>query len=197
MKSIMEKATGPASIKNLMRVIGIKMKLAVGDAARKKNPGSSFWDDIADSANWKFSSGSDIIVGASHYAAGFKHRGGTISAPGRGRGSRFSSYLTIPISDDARGKNASDFPRSKTFIAKSKAGNLIIFRKPPKVAKAKRKKAGRVAVSIIDMMRPKPLFVLKKSVTQRAQPWFPDDDASVSEAIRSAGKEWMKWEGRS
>jgi hypothetical protein len=189
---IMSRTTGPESVRSLMRLVGIRMKLAIGSEARRKNPGSGFWNDIADSANWEFSSGSDIIAGASHYAAGFKHRGGTVSAPGRGPGSRFSSWLTIPISNEAKGKNASDFPRKKTFIARSKAGNLIIFRKPPKVSKKSRKRAGRAALSMINAMAPKPLFVLKKSVTVRPNPWFPEDDASVAEVIRSAGRDWMK-----
>lgn len=84
----------------------------------------------------------EISVGSNSKYAAIQEFGGTIK-------NKAKQFLTIPF-DGVKGW-ARDF--QKTFIAKSKAGNLIIFRRVGKKDK-------------------EPLFVLKKEVTIPAHPWL-------------------------
>ena len=129
------------------------------DEARKHTKGGRFWHSIADSiVTDNLTNG--ISVGATHTAAGHKHTGGMISAPGRKPGSRNAQHLTIPIDDEAKGKNVNDFRKQDLLFLKSRKGNKIIFKK----------------LSNGDI---KPLYVLKKAVSQRPEPWFPFEKANL------------------
>ena len=86
-----------------------------------------------------------------------------------------AKYLTIPLPDAMTGagvvRGSSMFgPWGKTFIAKSKAGNLIIFGQRASYSKVK---AGGVAVKGIAIKNLRsqvvPLFVLKKEVKVKAR----------------------------
>lgn len=173
------------AVRRLLRLVGIHLKLEIAKAAEAKHPGSLFWQDISSSANWRWDGSDAILAGASHYSAGFKHTGGPITAPGKGPFSRNAQYLTIPIANETKGKNVKDLRKGSWFFGKSKKGNLIIFAKN-KINKRwdKSMKAFR------RMMGPKPLFVLKKSVTHNPDPWFPDDNKQAA-AVERAGNAWF------
>jgi len=107
-----------------------------------------------------------VIIGTNKPYSALQHFGGTITPKSK-------QYLTIPIGlsrqEQRQGKRAKDF--SDTFIAKSGAGNLIIFQ--------------NVASGI------KPLFLLSKSVTIPPRPFLviqeEDDDAILREYSKHIG----------
>jgi hypothetical protein len=96
-------------------------------------------------------------------AAAQKQYGGTIRA-------KNARALTIPIAPEAEGKRAAEFAMGgrPLFVIASKGGNSILGYS-----------AGDQFV---------PLYVLKRSVTQKADPFFPTDDEigaiGVSEGLR-------------
>ena len=137
--------------------------------ARKHTLGGRFWHSIAESITYDYIN-NGVSVGATHEAAGHKHTGGVISAPGKKAGSRGSRYLTIPISEKSKLKNANDFSKKKTFIKESKKGNLLIFLSN-------------------DDSTIEPLFVLKESVKQKPEPWFPYNqaDQALRETLKYTG----------
>lgn len=116
--------------------------------------GGEFWRDIGDSVSYSVE-GDSVIVGASHKAARHKQFGGEIRA-------RRALFLTIPLAAGkaAGGTAASAESSYSLFTRVSRRGNLILF--------GSLRSSGRGAV---------PLFVLKKSVTQKATPWFPEDNS--------------------
>ena len=149
----------------LFRAVGKKVVRQAKDNARKRGKGSSFWKSIAESVSCVYSNNS-LVVGSTHHVSAHKQFGGTISAPGRGEGSKHASYLTIPIAPESKGKRVRDF--NGFFGIKSKAGNTMF--------------------SIKDGKGFKPLFVLVKSVTQKAYPWFPEGtqlDRAINNGIKN------------
>ena len=95
-----------------------------------------------------------------HFAGAHKEFGGTISAKNAGA-------LTIPISPLAKGKRAGEF--NNTFLRKG-----IIWQGYER-GRGKKKSGGI-----------RPLFVLKKSVSQRAEPWWPQPEAVLLEGEKIA-----------
>jgi hypothetical protein len=166
-KEVIESINSPEERTSLFRKIGSQVARKARDTARAKG-GKNFWAQIASSVSYKANS-EQVVVGASHYAAGHKETGGTISAPGKGAMSRGRKYLSIPISPVSYGKSPGDF--NGLFKIVSKAGNLLLFRK-----------AGDGI---------EPLFCLKKSVFQKAYPWFPKGEELNGE-IKKAIDSWMK-----
>lgn len=160
----------PPLRRQLFRFIGSYVSRLAKDNARAKG-GRKFWKQIANSVRMEaYDEGA--VIGATHYAASHKHAGGAIAAPGKGPMSRKREFLTIPITDKAKGRNANDF--TNTFIANSKAGNPIIFKKLSD---------GGIF----------PLFVLKKSVFQKAYPWFPEPgEPATDAAIRRGAEQFFK-----
>jgi hypothetical protein len=137
--------------------------LVITEKARRKGQtytkGGQFWNRVCQSIGFTYSTKAKTLTyGANHVAAAHKQYGGVISAPGKGEGSRRSKYLTIPISPISKGKNTSVFRKVsiKTFFFTSKKGNLIL------------------AMTSSTKKKMEPLFLLKKSVYQKAQPYFPD-----------------------
>lgn len=129
--------------------------------------GRSFWYEIGDSVQVQQTDGG-AVVGATHAAAGFKHTGGTISAPGRGAGSLRRRALTIPVGPARANRWDTDAAQQAGYVL-ARAGDVLVGRKG---------KRGR----------PVPLFILRKSVTQRADPWWPENN-EVAAIVRKAMEE--------
>lgn len=179
-------ATGPASMRSLLKEVGVQVAETVARSALAKG-GTQFWRDVSNTVTKRVDGSSGVEIGASHVAAAFKEYGGTISAPGKGPGAHKPprKYLTIPISPLAKKKNVGDFKKGETFIARSKKGNLIIF------LKEKTKKSWSKSTKLLrSMMGPQPLYVLKPSVTQKPDPWWPST-AKIDAAINKAGELWI------
>ena len=153
----------PGQLRQMLACIGQAVKNAAVAAARAKG-GRYFWQDVANSVASR-QVGDAVIVGATHVAARFKQFGGLISAPGRGPGSLHRKALAIPLeaAREHRGWNARDFEAHGWELFKLPKGggdrSVLMGRK------GKRKP---VAV---------PLFALRRSVTQKPDPWFPAGDA--------------------
>jgi hypothetical protein len=175
---LVNQVSGAASKKRLLKEIGVQVGEVVTRSALEKKPGSQFWRDISNSVN-KRVEGDSVEVGASHVAAAFKEHGGTITAPGKGPGSRHAKFLSIPVSPVSKGKNISDFKRDNIYITK---GGLVFRQRKAKGGKRKDGFKGMVFSEL--------LFVLKKSVTQKADPWWPSA-ARINAAIERAGSLWL------
>lgn len=164
--------------KPLFRAIGKSIVRTTKRNARKHSKGGQFWDEIADSISYIYDSGSNkynnnsLIVGSTHYAAAHKQFGGTISAPGQGAGSRHAKALTIPISGMSKGKSVRDFQGQGLFKLKSKKGNTIL------------------AIPS-GLFRFIPLFVLVKSVKQKAYPFFPEGE-KLNKAINTGINSYVR-----
>lgn len=165
--------TAPARL-TLFRAIGqaLKQEARAGANGRHltaKSPsrkGGGFWAKIRDSVNYE-ATADGVTVGSAHFAASHKQFGGTISAPGKGAGSTGAKFLTIPISDKSRG-----------YTVGQLANRYSIFRfHDTNVLGGIRKVGGKLSNQPAI-----PLFVLKKRVTQKAEPWFPDE-AKAARAI--------------
>lgn len=136
--------------------------------------GRSFWNSVARSVNAQNPDDTPrgALVGSSHVAGAHKQHGGVISAPGKGDGSLKREYLTIPVGT-AREKrwnveNAKVQGGYTMFRVKAKSGKVLLF--GYRAALKKRK---------VEL-----LFILKKSVWQRAYPWWPEG-AVLTQAIAS------------
>ena len=140
--------------------------LEVANEARNNaysRPGRSFWRKVGNSVSMQVS-GKGVIVGAAHEAAAQKQFGGTISAPGQGPGAVGAKELTIPLGK-AR-LNRWDVDKAKMrfnlFLVKSN-GKRLLFGSPLRTGRRRR-----------NQNTMQPLFLLKKSVNQQPDPWFPE-----------------------
>jgi hypothetical protein len=115
------------------------------DNARAKG-GKSFWRQIAAATRVAQVDDQTVSVANWHIAGAQKQYGGTITA-------KNAKALTIPITDEAKRKRASEFT----------AGGRVLF--VPK---------GTSVLGYADDTGFHALFVLRKSVTQKPEPWFPD-----------------------
>lgn len=148
----------------LFRTIGIALANDARKAARLKHAtaktpstgGGGFWARIAGSISY-VADVNGATIGASHEAAAHKQTGGTISAPGKGAGATGAKFLTIPVDKLSRGKSVGEL---KTRFIIFRAGDCL-FGYPRGVKTSKE-------------IPPKLLYVLRKSVKQHAEPWFPD-----------------------
>lgn len=157
--------------------IGASVSETAKQSARAKG-GRRFWADVAKSVSYQMAGADAVQVGATHVAAAQKQFGGVISAPGRGEGATGAKWLTIPVGV-ARERRLSARKASETyslFLVKSKAGKRLLF--------GTKKAAKRNKVSEL-------LFVLKKSVTQKADPWFPEG-ATLQSAISRGIESYQK-----
>lgn len=173
--SVLTVSGGKALAREVARSIGLAAQtraLAYG--------GKSFWADVANSVNAQNpdETPNGWIVGASHVAGAHKQFGGVISAPGKGKGSLKREYLTIPVGV-AREKrwsveNAQVQGGYTLFRVKAKSGKVLLFGYRAELKKR------RVEL----------LFILKKSVWQRAYPWWPDGSVlaqAIERGIRAHG----------
>lgn len=110
--------------------------------------GGGFWAKIAQSVSFEATE-DQVTIGAAHEAAMQKEKGGKISAPGKGPGAKGARFLTIPINDKARGYSVGEL-----------AGKYEFFRVRDMIC------------AMVDG-HVEPFYLLRKSVFQKAQPWFP------------------------
>lgn len=134
------------SKKMYMDLFGNMYKTETVKRARARSKGGTFWSRIIGTIALEQKSDS-VLVGTTSIYASHKQTGGMIKA-------KFKKCLTIPISPESRNKNVGDF--KDLFKIKSKTGNDILAQK--------------------DGDEIKPLFILRKSVKQKAEPFFPSNE---------------------
>jgi hypothetical protein len=115
--------------------------------AVKKSKGGTFWNEIAKDTRVRSISTDSFEVACDHPAGYHKHKGGKIRA-------KKARALTIPITDEAKGKRAKEFEHG--------GRNLFVFPNSN----------GVLGYSAGGKLHP--LFVLRKVVTQKAEPWWPE-----------------------
>jgi hypothetical protein len=118
-------------------------------ARRPSTKGGGFWAKIAGAVSYKATT-TEVTIGAAHYASAHKQFGGRISAPGHGPGSKNAKFLTIPVNDKAFGFSVGELSSKYHFF---RIGMYLCAEVSP----------GSV----------EPFFLLKKSVVQKAYPWWP------------------------
>jgi phage gpG-like protein len=174
----LKKIAGSLESIQLLRRAGFE----VAQQARRNafaRPGRSFWRKVGLSVSQQ-SQGGTVVVGATHEAAAQKQFGGVISAPGKGPGATGAKHLTIPLGVARERRWDVDKAESKfnIFSVKSKKGALLLFGSL-KAQKKRRKEAAR------------PLFLLKKSVSQYPEPWFPEG-AELKNAIARGIEDYIR-----
>ncbi len=165
LKTIVSHVENPSERRELFAVIRETMKRSLSDAARAKG-GKSFWATVAQSVTGE-SDANSAIVGATHPAAAIRQFGGTISAPGQGPGATGAKYLSIPVSDRARGKSPREF--NNLFFVMAKGGGKYLFDAAHEGAL---------------------MYVLKKSVNHPADPWIPSDP-KIEKDLQGATRAWL------
>ena len=134
--------------------------------ARDKSQGGDFWKGIADATQITAANAHGAIVENRHFAGAHKHFGGVIKA-------RDARALTIPISDEAKGKRASEF----------EGGGRRLFVAP-----------GTSVLGYSDSGKFCGLFALRASVTQAPEPWWPSDTEVYALGLKEADY-WLKQKG--
>ncbi len=144
---------------------------------RRGWPTTNFWSRAAKATSWT-GTGEGVVVSINQQGVRQRWKGGRIS-PVHARA------LTIPISPEAYGKTAKDFPGA--FLLKTKKGAFIVQRgeeisKTGKVRAARGKGfASKRVVAHLEF-----LFVLKSSVNQKPDPSvIPSMDDYGATAIRA------------
>ena len=142
--------------------------------ANARSRGRNFWETIAKSVAVDEVSETSVTVGASREAV-HKQYGGDIVAKNK-------SALTIPIADEAKGKTAGELEMGgrELFVVngfKSDPNTIGILGYSPRYGEFR------------------PLFALRKKVTQKAEPWFPDE-AEVAEIGIKEAAYWLATEIR-
>jgi hypothetical protein len=153
-----------ASLKNkggFFKVWGHRTSLMAKTSARSHSKGGRFWPSIANLTKVTSASDSGAVVQCLHFAGAQKEYGGTITA-------KNAKFLTIPIAPEAKGKRAGEF--ENTFVMGG-----IIFQG---IEHGKKKDGGLKA-----------LFVLKKSVNQKAEPWWPKPEPVLAQGLMLAGEQ--------
>ena len=164
--------TSDQAVADMLEIVGEEVARRARRNARGKG-GRRFWvQDIMDSIHSEAYQGGQI-VGSTHVAAAHKQFGGEISAPGKGEGALHRQYLTIPTGAARQNRWDTD---------KAKAAGYKLFR-------VKRKSDGAQFLFGTRGKAKGPaelLFILKKSVFQKADPWFPmgaELEAAVKKGI--------------
>lgn len=129
--------------------------------------GRSFWQEVARSVSHQME-GSSMVVGATHAAAGIKQTGGIIRAPGQGEGSLHRRALAIPVGLARQMRWDTDEAESAGFRL-FRSGETL-FGQP-----RGRKGRGKGGAAV-------PLFILRRSVRARPDPWFPTGNALAQAA---------------
>jgi len=142
----------------LLKSWGNAVAILARKNAREKG-GRRFWNDVAKATRLKSVNDSEAVVECDHVAGAFKHAGGVIKA-------KNASALTIPISEEAKGKRAAEF----------EMGGKQLFR--PK---------GTSVLGYSENGEFHPLYALRKSVFQKPDPWWPDDDTVLDIGLKEAG----------
>jgi hypothetical protein len=149
--------------------------------------GKSFWQDVSKSVTWRIDGDSAVTVGASHGPGAFRHHGGVISAPGQGVGSYNRKFLTIPLPWCPSGKKTVDqWERKLIRFIKTRSGKRYMgVVEPTSGVILRGKNKGQ------PKMKFKALWALKKSVTLKPSPWWPEEsdiDAVIEKAIKRVSK---------
>ena len=160
----------PGHLRHVAEAVAEQVAEAARASAMAKG-GRSFWRKVAGSVSHQ-PDGDGFVVGAGHFAAGFKQTGGTISAPGRGVDSLHRRALTVPLGIARRNRWDTDEARRQGYRLFRQGDTL--FGEPPLRGRRRGGDSGAV-----------PLFALRRSVSQRPDPWFPEGQA-LAEAV-SAG----------
>lgn len=160
---------------------------AVGRAAQagaRSQGGKSFWGKVANSVNAQNpdSTPQGALVGATHVAGAHKQFGGVIAAPGQGEGSRFREFLTIPVGKAREKRWSVDDAKTKggytLFRVKAKSGKVLLFGYRSELKKRK-----------VEL-----LFILRKSVWQKAYPWWPEG-ATLAQAVETGIRAYQAMTG--
>lgn len=133
--------------------------------ALKRKKGGGFWLSIADSVRVSLVHNNGAEIKADHFAARHKHEGGTIRA-------KNAKSLTIPIAKEAKGKRAAAFEKGGRDLFVPKGTNVLGY-------------------SVDGQFHG--LFALVKSVTHKAEPWWPSEDDVARLGMREA-EHWLKKE---
>ena len=136
--------------------------------------GRHFWvSEIVNSLHTEAVGGSRV-VGSTHVAAAHKQYGGPISAPGRGEGALGRQALTIPVGKARENRWDTDKAQAagyELFKVKTKEGRGLLF------GRRTRGKGNR------SRRKDELLFVLRKSVMQAPDKWFPEG-AELEQCVR-------------
>lgn len=127
--------------------------------ARTNSKGGDFWKGIAGQTKITAADNSGATVECLHFAGAHKHFGGVIRA-------RNAGALTIPLPGrEAEGKRAAEFT----------AGGRQLFVAP-----------GTSVLGYSDGSKFCGLFALRKAVTQKPEPWWPEDNTVLALGIKEA-----------
>jgi len=165
-----------AHVRKLLECCGMSVEMAAVNSARSKG-GRHFWADVAKSVSHQMTPDGSMLVGATHFAAGFKQTGGIISAPGQGAGSLNRKALTIPVGIARERRWDTDEAEYNGYRLFHPKGTDLLFgqkeskksTKPPRMKKdgtPYKTKAPKQEDPIL-------LFILRKRVVQKPDPWFP------------------------
>lgn len=152
----------PEACRRLAEHVALAVEEAARASARAKG-GRRFWASVAETVMTRRGADGSLTVGAWHRAAGFRHRGGVIAAPGRGPGALGRRALAIPLGRARKGR-WSTVEAEQRGLRLFRAGDVLMGR---------RGSHGRA----------EPLFLLRRRVTQRPDPWFPEG-AALEAAVR-------------
>ncbi len=165
LQTIAGHVSNPSERRELFAMIRGAMKNSLKKAALAKKK-SGFWLEVAKTVTGE-SDANSAIAGATHPAAAIRQFGGTISAPGQDSLATGAKYLSIPVSDRAKGKSPKQFP--DLFFVMASGGGKYLFD----------------AAHEGELM-----YVLKKSVTHPADPWVPSE-SQIGKDLRKATKAWL------
>ena len=147
--------------------------------------GRHFWvSEIVNSIHTE-TMGRNRVVGSTHVAAAHKQFGGPISAPGKGEGALGRQALTIPVGKAKTNRWDTDKAQAAgydLFKIKGKAGRGLLF------GRRTRGKSNR------SRNKDELLFVLRKSVMQAPDKWFPED-TELEDAVRNGIDLYMSTRG--
>lgn len=140
------------------RVWGSRVRDQGQRTARGKG-GRSFWRGVADSIAVEGVTDNQAIVAVNHVAGAQKQYGGRITAK--------KKWLTIPMAEESRGKRVSEFSMLDLFTIKGDNNILLGYDKG-------------------DIFQP--LYLLRKSVDQDAEPYLPDNKELLKMGVDEASK---------
>lgn len=157
-----------ADPKPFLTVWGQRTAKTARTTARGKG-GRRFWREIARSVRVRSVGADTVSVHTAHVAGAQKEFGGTIRP-------KNAKALTIPVSDEARGKRASEFEGGgrDLFVLGRDKGDTI----------------GLLGYS--EGNRFHALFVLRKRVVQDPDPWWP----TPAQTLRTGNDEASRWAQR-
>ncbi len=145
----------------LFKTWGLRSRDLARKHAAAHSKGGKFWKSIARATVLSRVDASGATVECQHFAGWHKEHGGTISAVK-------AKALTIPIAPQAEGKTAAEFSLGGKRLFVPKGSSLLGYS---------------------DGTRFVPLFLLRRRVSQKAEPWWP----SASEITAIGEQEALWW----